>query len=117
MELASDDLEFEPSMGKSGRGRGSSLAQLRASVSVTGRFAKPRAHIGKVAPTGLRAHFAKGSRRGTAPAFSAQRRVVVKARYVAHGAGRAAPLQAHVSYLAREAKGRRLQKEPAVAEA
>jgi hypothetical protein len=114
MELAADDVEFEPSMGKSGRGRGSSLAQLRATISIAGRFSKPRASAARAPRTGLRAHFAKGSKSANAPVVGTQRRVVVKARYVVHGARRAAPLQAHISYLAREAKAERTQSEPVV---
>ncbi len=43
--------------------------------------------------------------------------MVVKARYIVHGAGRAAPLHAHVSYLAREAKAERAQPKPAIGKA
>lgn len=117
MELAADDVEFEPSMGKSGRGRGSSLAQLRATISIVERFSRVRTTAGRVAQTGLRAHFAKGSKGVSPPTIGAQRRVVVKARYIVHGAGRAAPLQVHVSYLAREAKAERAQPEPAIEKA
>jgi hypothetical protein len=112
MELTSDEVEFEPSMGKSGRGRGSSLAQMRATISMTGRVSRSRAGLNRAAHTGLRAHFAKGSKGVIAPTVGGQRRVVVKARYVVHGAGRAAPLRAHVSYLAREARVERAQAEP-----
>jgi len=114
MQLDADEAEFEPRMGKSGRGRGSALAQLRATISIVGRPSRSRPSTRPVARTGLRAHFAKGSKGQAKPTFAAQRRVVVKARYVAHGAGRAAPLRMHVSYLAREAKAQRSAAEPAV---
>jgi hypothetical protein len=117
MELVVDDVEFEPSMGKSGRGCGSGLAQLRATISIAGRFSKARRAGGRAAQTGLRAHFAKGSKGVSAPTTGAQRRVVVKARYIVHGAGRAAPLQAHVSYLARESKAERAPSQPALEKA
>jgi hypothetical protein len=117
MQLDADEAEFEPRMGKSGRGRGSSLAQLRATISIAGRSSRSRPSrppAGPVARTGLRAHFAKGSKGQAKPTFAAQRRVVVKARYVVHGTGRAALLRMHVSYLAREAKASRSPAEPAV---
>jgi hypothetical protein len=114
MEIKTEEAEFEPSMGKSGRGRGSSLAQLRATISVTGRFSKARTSAGRATQTGLRAHFAKGSKSVSAPKIGAMRRVVVKARYVIHGAGRSAPLRAHVAYLAREPRAGRAEPEPAI---
>ena len=117
MQLDPDKAEFEPRMGKSGRGRGSGLAQLRATISIAGRSSRSRSSrpaTGPVAQKGLRAHFAKGSKGQGKRTFAAQRRVVVKARYVAHGAGRAAPLRMHVSYLAREDKAQRSLTEPAV---
>jgi hypothetical protein len=115
MNRNADNAEFEPRMGKSGRGRGSSLKQLRATISIAGRSSL--SSTGRIAQTGLRAHFAKGAKGETKPTFAGQRRVVVKARYVVHGAGRAAPLQAHVSYLAREAKTERAQPQPAIEKA
>jgi hypothetical protein len=115
MEWNADNAEFEPRMGRSGQGRGSSLKQLRATISIAGRFS--RSSTGRVVQTGLRAHFAKGAKGQTEPTLAGQRRVVVKARYVVHGAGRAAPLRAHVSYLAREAKTERAQPEPALEKA
>jgi len=117
MQLDPDKAEFEPRMGRSGRGRGSGLAQMRATISIAGRSSRSRSSrpaTGPVAQKGLRAHFAKGSKGQGKPTFAAQRRVVVKARYVAHGAGRAAPLRMHVSYLAREDKAQRSLTEPAV---
>jgi hypothetical protein len=117
MQLDPHEAEFEPRMGKSGRGRGSGLAQLRTTISIAGRSSRSRPArpaTGPVARTGLRAHFAKGSKGQTKPAFADQRRVVVKARYVVHGAGRAAPLRLHVSYLAREARAPRSPAGPAV---
>lgn len=63
---------------------------------------------GKVSPprSSLRSpvqpHFAKGSAGRKRPAHANQRRVVVKARFVNHMAGKAAILRAHIAYLARE---------------
>ncbi|MEP7210834.1 MAG: DUF3363 domain-containing protein, partial [Alphaproteobacteria bacterium] len=94
-----------------------SLAQLRATINISGRFSGARVATGRVAQTGLRAHFAKGSKRRSAPTTGAERRVIVKARYVVHAAGRAAPLSAHVSYLARESRAQRAQSEPVVEKA
>ncbi len=70
MQLDPDEAEFEPRMGRHGRGRGSGLAQLRATISIAGRSSRSRPSrpsTGPVARTGLRAHFAKGSKGQTKP--------------------------------------------------
>ena len=59
----------------------------------------------------MRAHFAKGSASRARPVRVTQRRVVVKARFVAHVAGQAKTLRAHVAYLGREGAARQNQPE------
>jgi len=100
-------------MGRSGKVR-SNLAQLRKAVGIARGVRTTRAPSARISQTGLRAHFAKGVKAAPKQASPAQRRVVVKARYVAHGAARGAPLRMHVSYLAREAGAQRSPAEPAV---
>jgi len=101
-------------MGRSRGDRGPRLGQLRKAVGIAKHVRAPRASSSPISRTGVRAHFAKGVSTRATPASSAQRRVVVKARYVSHGAARGAPLRMHVSYLAREAGGQRSQAEPTV---
>jgi hypothetical protein len=112
MEWSEDDVEFEPRMGKSGRGRRSNLAQIRTAISITRRSLKSQIRSPRVRQTGVRAHFVRGAKSRPPPVYAAQRRVVVKVRYVGHGAGRGASLRTHVSYLAREAKGQKSAVEP-----
>lgn len=114
MDRKPGDTEFEPRMGRSSGDRGPHLAQLRKAVRIAKPARAPRASSSPISRTGVRAHFAKGGKARSAPSSPAQRRVVVKARYVSHGAARGAPLRMHVSYLAREAGAQRSQGEPAV---
>lgn len=114
MQRNPEDSEFEPRLGRSGGHRGPHLAQLRKAVRIAEPVRAPRASSSPVSRTGVRAHFAKGVATRTTPSPLAQRRVVVKARYVSHGAARGAPLRMHVSYLAREAGPPGSQVEPAV---
>jgi hypothetical protein len=113
MKKNTDDVEFEPRMGRSGKDR-SNLAQLRKAVRIARGPKTIRAPSSRVRQTGVRAHFAKSVKSGAKLSSPAQRRVVVKARYVTHGAGRGAPLRMHVSYLAREAGAQRSPAEPVV---
>ncbi|MDP3736446.1 MAG: DUF3363 domain-containing protein [Hyphomonadaceae bacterium] len=102
MDADIDDRDFEPRVGRVAREKGSSLVKLRAAVRIAARVGG-----GRKAPavrTGPRAHFAKGAAAKAKATAVGQRRVVVKARYVAHGGGKGAPLRVHVSYLAREPK-------------
>lgn len=75
---------------------------------VLGRAKRARPSAPKASQSsGLRAHFRKGgcTTQAKPRGFSgAQRRVVVKARIVPQGAGKAAPLKTHVAYLAREGR-------------
>ncbi len=99
--MTSRDIEFELKLGRIGRDKTSSLSRLRAAVRQASSLAG--ASKGRMAPkTGLRAHFRMGSAGKARPVFTSQRRVVVKARFAVHGAGKGAPLKAHVRYLARE---------------
>lgn len=94
---------FKLKLGRIGHDREPSLARVRAAVRRASRIGVKQK--GRIAPrTGLRAHFRKGSSAKAKAASPTQRRVVVKARYVAHGSGRGAPLRAHVAYLAREGR-------------
>ncbi len=101
--MATRDDTFELRLGRIGRDHAPNLKRVRAAVRQASGIARgPKA---RVAPrTGLRAHFRKGSAAKVRVAPVGQRRVVVKARYAMHGAGKGAPLSAHVRYLAREAK-------------
>lgn len=109
MDYEIDEAVFEPKIGRAGRDRGASLLKLRAAVRIAGRVGQgtrrtARAPKTRSARTGLRNHFAKGSASRPRPVSTTMRRVVVKARFVSHSAGRGAPLRAHVAYLARESR-------------
>jgi len=104
--MATGDDIFEVRIGRIGRDKTPIQGSMQG---VIGRAKRASAGVAKPPKTGvMRAHFRKGgalSSNGTTRSFSgAQRRVVVKARIVPHGAGKAAPLKAHVAYLAREGR-------------
>jgi len=101
MQADTDDIIFEPRLGLAGHDKGASLPKVRAAIRIAGRIAPSNSRATR---TGMRGHFAKGSAGKARPISTAQRRVVVKARYVSQGGGRGAPLRVHVAYLAREAK-------------
>ncbi len=101
-------------MGRSGGDRGPHLGQLRKAVGIAKHVRAPRASPSPISRTGVRAHFAKGVATRATKSSPTQRRVVVKARYVSHGAARGAPLRTHVSYLAREAGPQKSAGDPAV---
>ena len=99
-----DENEFEIRIGRSAQDVRAALKQVRAAVR-RAPASKPK----DSAPAGhspVRAHFAKGSASRARPVRTAQRRVVVKARFVAHVAGQAKTLRAHVAYLGREGAAR-----------
>lgn len=99
--MAIRENDFEVRIGRIGRDRAPTQGPMQGAI---GR-AKARSGVGKRAtPQGLRAHFRKGGGKATSGFPGAQRRVVVKTRIVPHGAGKAAPLKTHVSYLAREGR-------------
>ena len=101
MDASSDSFEIK--LGRIGRDDASNLSRVRAAVRQASRVGVKQK--GRIEPrTGLRAHFRKGSSGKAKVASPTQRRVVVKARYVAHGSGQGAPLHAHVAYLAREGR-------------
>lgn len=103
--MANDENSFEVRLGRIDRDRRPILPRMRGAVRLHVRV--PRGPKTSFAPkTGLRAHFRKGSARRVRPVQAMQRRVVVKARFATHGAGKIAPLNAHVRYLAREQKAR-----------
>lgn len=101
--MANGENEFELRLGRIGHEQSTNLARVRATI-------RQRADVKtgpktRLAPkTGIRAHFRPGSGGKARPVTPTQRRVVVKARYAMHGSGKGAPLQVHVSYLAREGK-------------
>jgi hypothetical protein len=100
--MATRDDIFEVRIGRMGRDKAPIQGPMQGAIGRAKRAGSSAAKAAK--SSGLRAHFRKG---GATPAhgFSgAQRRVVVKARIVAHGAGKAAPLETHVAYLAREGR-------------
>lgn len=114
MDGETDDIVFEPKVGRSGRDRGASLLKLRTAIRIAGRIGQSRAGKAGGRPAtssqrGPRAHFVKGQAAKPRPAFAGQRRVVVKARFVSHAAGKGAPLRVHVKYLAREGREAALQ--------
>ena len=101
MDASGDSFELK--LGKIGHDRAPNLRRVRASIRQASRTTIKQK--GRIAPrTGMRGHYAKVAKGTTKVASLAQRRVVVKARYVVHGSGRGAPLRAHVSYLARQDK-------------
>jgi hypothetical protein len=109
MDCEIGETVFEPKIGRAGRDRGASLLKLRAAIRIAGRIGQGTSSVlkkakGRSARTGLRNHFAKGSASRARPVSTAMRRVVVKARFVAHAGGQGAPLRVHVAYLAREAR-------------
>jgi type IV secretory pathway VirD2 relaxase len=100
--MATHDDIFEVRIGRMGRDR---VAIQGPMQGVIGRAKRAGSGAAKTAKSsGLRAHFRKGGGKPTRGFSGAQRRVVVKARIVAHGAGKAAPLKTHVAYLAREGR-------------
>lgn len=108
--MATRENEFEPRLGKPPADHAPRrLKAVRAAVKQATR--QPRASGPKPKQPGIRAHFAKGSASRTRPVSTSSRRVVVKVRYVANGGGRAAPLRAHLAYLAREGASRMTSKE------
>ena len=104
--MATRDDIFEVRIGRIGRDKTPIQGPMQG---VIGRAKRASAGVAKTTKTGvMRAHFRKGgapsSNRTTRGFSGAQRRVVVKARIVPHGSGKAAPLKAHVAYLAREGR-------------
>ena len=109
MDRDTDDIIFEPKVGRAGRDRGASLVKLRTAIRIaglmgSGRTSSSRSAAKPVTQRGPRAHFVKGARAGPRPVLTGQRRVVVKARFVSHSGARGAPLRVHVAYLAREGR-------------
>jgi hypothetical protein len=101
------ETEFEVRPGRMRAERAPTLrairARVRAAAHKSSSGARPR-----LARTGYRAHFAKGSSTRQPASDTMSRRVVVKMRYVQHGASTGAPLRSHVAYLAREASQRHM---------
>jgi hypothetical protein len=109
MDGETDDIIFEPRVGRAGRDSGASLLKLRTAIRIAGRIGSGRASSSRSAATpvtqrGPRAHFVKGATASLRPVLAGQRRVVVKARFVSHSGARGAPLRVHVAYLAREGR-------------
>lgn len=103
-----EDNEFRLTAGRTRKGGGSSFGQVRTNIERATQTSTKSA--GRIAPrTGLRAHFAKGSKGKARPVSRANRRVVVKAKFVTHSTSRGAPLRAHISYLAREGRAAGVQ--------
>lgn len=104
-----DENEFEIRIGRSASDVRPALKQVRAGVrrasASTPKGGSP------VRQSSVRAHFAKGSASRARPVRVTQRRVVVKARFVAHVAGQAKTLRGHVAYLGREGAARPNQPE------
>jgi len=104
-----DESEFQIQIGRSAQDVRPALKQVRAAVR---RAPASKAQSGSPASqSAVRAHFAKGSSSRARPVRTAQRRVVVKARFVAHVAGQAKTLRAHIVYLGREGVARPSQPE------
>ena len=102
-----DENEFQIRIGRSARDVRPALKQVRAAVR---RAPAPKAKGGtSIGQSPVRAHFAKGAASRVRPVRVTQRRVVVKARFVAHVAGQAKTLRAHVTYLGREGAARQNQ--------
>ena len=77
-----DENEFQIRIGRSARDVRPALKQVRAAVRrAPASKAKGGASIGQ---SPVRAHFAKGAASRVRPVRVTQRRVVVKARFVAH---------------------------------
>jgi hypothetical protein len=108
MDGETDDIIFEPKVGRAGRDRGASLLKLRTAIRIAGRIGPGRPSSSRsaapAAQRGPRAHFVKGATAAPRPVLAGQRRVVVKARFVSHSGARGAPLRVHVAYLAREGR-------------
>lgn len=104
--MASDDDAFKIRIGKPRAERGARLGKVQGAI---GRAMKAQRSARTAAPRGrLKAHFRKGGNKSSMTSKPANRRVVVKARFVSHGAiGARGALKAHVAYLAREERGRR----------
>jgi len=102
-----DENEFRIRIGRSAHDVRPALKQVRAAVR---RVPASKANGGgPIGQSSLRAHFAKGSASRARPVHVTQRRVVVKASFVAHVAGQAKTLRAHVAYLGREGAARQNQ--------
>jgi hypothetical protein len=110
------DDDFKLRIGKIGRDDSLILGPLKGAVGSAKRIGRSgrKQSSGDASPKGIRPHFAKAAGRAAASnGFSgASRRVVVKARIVPHGVSGAAPLKAHVSYLARESRDAQKQQSP-----
>ena len=104
-----DENEFQIRIGRSARDARPALKQVRAAAR-RAPPSKPKSSA-PAAQSPVRAHFAKGSASRARPVRVTQRRVVVKARFVAHVAGQAKTLRAHVAYLGREGAARQNQPE------
>lgn len=98
--MATRDDIFEVRIGRIGRDKAPIQGPMQGVIGCAKRAGSGVAKTAK--SSGLRAHFRKGGGKPVRGFSGAQRRVVVKARIVAHGAGKAAPLKTHVAYLARE---------------
>ena len=104
-----DENEFRIRIGRSASDVRPALKQVLAGVRrASASTPKGSSPVGQ---SSVRAHFAKGSASSARPVRTTQRRVVVKARFVAHVAGRAKTLRAHVAYLGREGAARPNQPE------
>jgi hypothetical protein len=104
-----DENEFQIRIGRSAADVRPALKQVRAAVRHA-PASKPKGSA-STGQSPVRAHFAKGSASRARPVRVTQRRVVVKARFVAHVAGQAKTLRAHVAYLGREGAARPNQPE------
>lgn len=104
-----DENEFQIRIGRSARDARPALKQVRAAAR-RAPPSKPKSSA-PAAQSPVRAHFAKGSASRARPVRVTQRRVVVKARFVAHVAGQAKTLRAHLAYLGREGAARQNQPE------
>ncbi|HOY78313.1 MAG TPA: hypothetical protein PLN33_10935, partial [Hyphomonadaceae bacterium] len=66
MDGETDDIIFEPRVGRAGRDGGASLLKLRTAIRIAGRIGSGRASTSRSAATpvtqrGPRAHFVKGA--------------------------------------------------------
>ncbi len=113
------DNDFELRIGRSRADRAPIMGPLKGAVGRAKRAGGKVIGGGRASsPKGLRAHFApgKGKTGGgktARPRAPTQRRVIVKARIVPHGAG--APLKTHVAYLAREGRAQVRAETPGLA--
>lgn len=100
--MAIRENDFEVRIGRIGRDGAPIQGPMQGVIGRAKRASSGAAKAPK--SSGLRAHFRKGGGKAVSGFSGAQRRVVVKARIVPHGAGKAAPLKTHVAYLAREGR-------------